>query len=169
MLAENLLREPDNLKFQQFKSTNAMIEKNLIRPKGALEYAIALGFSPEVKDFQPYYVWKKSKAEDLRAGAAILKEALEIEARKQLRSNQSKQTRKEAAEEATRNVKLAFMDDRMNKSLRDQMEREARAARLARGSRGHGSSNDSHAPTGELASSATANAALDALDIDDGI
>jgi len=163
-LAENLLRDPDNPKFRQFKTTNTTIEKNLVKPKGALEYAIALGFRPEVKEFQPYYAWNKHKMEDLRAGAAILKEVLDIEAQKQQRSNQSKQTRKEAAEEVARNVKLAFLDDRMNKSLRDQMEREAREARLARGSSGRGASNDNSESIGELSAPIAGSASLDALD-----
>ncbi|EIW76131.1 hypothetical protein CONPUDRAFT_64629 [Coniophora puteana RWD-64-598 SS2] len=158
-LAENLLRDPDNPKFRQFKTTNTTIERNLVKPKGALEYAIALGFRPEVKEFQPYYAWNKHRMEDLRAGAAILKEALDTEAQKQQRSNQSKQTRKEAAEE----VKLAFLDDRMSKSLRDQMEREAREARLARGSSGR---NDNSESIGELLTPIAGSASLDTLDRD---
>ncbi|KAG6890353.1 hypothetical protein C0992_002178 [Termitomyces sp. T32_za158] len=39
-IAENLLREPDNSKFQQFKPTNTVIKRNLVDPKGTLEYAI---------------------------------------------------------------------------------------------------------------------------------
>jgi PUB domain len=39
-IAENLLREPDNPKFQRFKPTNSLIKKHLIETKGALEYAI---------------------------------------------------------------------------------------------------------------------------------
>ena len=35
MMAENILREPDNPKYQMFK-------RRLIQPKGALEYALAV-------------------------------------------------------------------------------------------------------------------------------
>lgn len=41
-IAENLLREPDNAKFQQFKPTNTTIKHRLVDPKGTLEYAIAV-------------------------------------------------------------------------------------------------------------------------------
>lgn len=41
-ISENLLREPENPKFQQFKATNDTIKRRLIDPKGALEYAIAV-------------------------------------------------------------------------------------------------------------------------------
>ena len=40
MIAENLLREPDNPKYQQFKPTNTIIKRDLVDPKGALEFAI---------------------------------------------------------------------------------------------------------------------------------
>ncbi|KAG6333770.1 hypothetical protein ID866_5318 [Astraeus odoratus] len=43
-IAENLLREPDNPKFQQFKPTNDLIRRRLVEPKGALEYAIKAGY-----------------------------------------------------------------------------------------------------------------------------
>lgn len=41
-IAENILREPLNPKFRQFKPTNSMIKRNLVDPKGALEYAVAV-------------------------------------------------------------------------------------------------------------------------------
>ena len=43
-IAQNILREPDNPRFRQFKPTNTIIKKDLIDPKGALEYAIAVRF-----------------------------------------------------------------------------------------------------------------------------
>jgi hypothetical protein len=36
-LAENLLREPSNPKFQSFKPTNDAIKKRIVEPPGALE------------------------------------------------------------------------------------------------------------------------------------
>jgi hypothetical protein len=41
-IAENLIREPENPKFRQFKPTNNTIKRHLIETKGALEYAIAV-------------------------------------------------------------------------------------------------------------------------------
>ena len=46
MIAENLLREPDNPKFRQFKPTNMIIKRDLVGPKGALEYAVAVRRTP---------------------------------------------------------------------------------------------------------------------------
>ncbi|KAF9247075.1 hypothetical protein BU15DRAFT_84637 [Melanogaster broomeanus] len=129
-IAENILREPENLKFQQFKPTNDTIKRRLIEPKGALEYAIALGFRPEVKDFQPYYMFNSRKMTDLR-----------IENQKQDRQKRSKEEEKVAAAAVAHNacffVKLAFLDDRKSKMLRDARERELRtaAAEAAGGSR----------------------------------
>ncbi|KAG8688552.1 hypothetical protein FRC08_011375 [Ceratobasidium sp. 394] len=39
-LSQNLLSDPENPKFREFKSTNATIQRALINPKGAIEYAI---------------------------------------------------------------------------------------------------------------------------------
>ena len=41
-LSDNLLREPENTKFRQFKTTNSAIKKRLVDVKGALEYAVAV-------------------------------------------------------------------------------------------------------------------------------
>ena len=39
-ISENIIREPDNEKYQQFKPTNTAIKRDLVDRKGALEYAI---------------------------------------------------------------------------------------------------------------------------------
>ncbi|KAF8639673.1 hypothetical protein AX17_000937 [Amanita inopinata Kibby_2008] len=127
-IAENLIREPNNPKFRQFKPTNLRIKRELIDPKGTLEYAIELGFRPQVRDFQPYYVHNPRYVEDLHVGAAILKEFIDLEAMKAERAVQAKKEEKAVAEAAALKVKMAFMDDRLTKSLRDQQERERRAA-----------------------------------------
>lgn len=41
-MADNILREPDNPKYQTFKHENDTIKRRLIQPKGALEYALAV-------------------------------------------------------------------------------------------------------------------------------
>ncbi|KAF5387811.1 hypothetical protein D9615_000439 [Tricholomella constricta] len=126
-LAENLLREPDNPTFQQFKPTNNTIKKNLVDPKGTLEYAIELGFRPEVKNFQPYYTFNARRMEDLRTGTAILKEFVDLENERAERAARSKVDQKAVAAA----VKLAYMDDRKNKMMSDEREKERRVARAA--------------------------------------
>ncbi|KAG0709668.1 hypothetical protein DFH29DRAFT_885280 [Suillus ampliporus] len=127
-IAENLLREPENPKFRQFKSTNDMIRRRLIETKGALEYAIEMGFRPEVKEFQPLYVWNERRSEELRLGAQILQETIDLAEQKSARSQRNAAEAKVATEAATRNVLLAFMDDRKTKMLRDQRDRHTREA-----------------------------------------
>ncbi|KZP15642.1 hypothetical protein FIBSPDRAFT_665209, partial [Athelia psychrophila] len=85
-ISENILRDPENPKYLQFQATNDTIKKRIFEPKGALEYAIALGFQPEVEDLQPYYRFNPEKMIDLRVGAAILKEAIELDTEKQERA-----------------------------------------------------------------------------------
>ncbi|KAF8974533.1 hypothetical protein BDZ97DRAFT_1774075 [Flammula alnicola] len=134
-ISENLLREPENLKFQQFKPTNTIIKRDLVDRKGALEFAIELGFKPEVKNFQPYYTFHRRHLEDLRIGATILQEYITLETEKEERVARAKKSEKAAHDDAAEKVKLAFMDDRKAKVLRDEIEKEQRAARAAAASR----------------------------------
>ncbi|KAF8558749.1 hypothetical protein OG21DRAFT_1595057 [Imleria badia] len=130
-MAENILRDPDNPKYQTFKHENDTIKRRLIQPKGALEYAL------EVMNFQSYYVFNASKMEDLRMGAAILREVLDRETEKEGREQRNMEQQKAAAAAAAQNVKLAFLDDRRTKTMLDQRERELREAReSARGTQG---------------------------------
>ncbi|KAF9453065.1 hypothetical protein P691DRAFT_802444 [Macrolepiota fuliginosa MF-IS2] len=148
-IAENLLREPENPKFKQFKSTNSVIQRELMGPKGAIEYAIEMGFRPEVKDFQPYYVFHPRYMEDLSLGAAILREHINIETEKAERAALAKANEKANAAAAAERVKLAYMDDRRTKEMKDEMERQqrnARAAALTSSSRSHQASSLSPAP-----------------------
>ncbi|RDB22703.1 hypothetical protein Hypma_010143 [Hypsizygus marmoreus] len=130
-IAENLLREPNNPKYQQFKPTNNIIKRNLMDPKGTLEYAIELGFRPEVKDFQPYYTFNPRHMKDLQMGTAILHEFVDLEHERAERAARSMVDQKAVAEAIANQVKLAYMDDRKTKMLHDQREKERRAAREA--------------------------------------
>ncbi|GLB33843.1 putative PUB domain containing protein [Lyophyllum shimeji] len=135
-IAQNLLREPDNPKYQQFKRTNAIIMRDLVEPKGTLEYAIELGFRPEVQNFQPFYTFNPRRMDDLRIGTAILKEFIDVENEKAERAARSKVDQKAVAAAVANQVKLAFMEDRKTKLLQDQREKEIRAARAAALARG---------------------------------
>ncbi|TFY82718.1 hypothetical protein EWM64_g1288 [Hericium alpestre] len=126
-IAENILREPDNPKYKQFKPTNSKIKHDLVDPKGTLEYAVALGFRDEVENFQPFYRFRDRHINDLRIGTAILKEVLQIEVEKQEREERHKQMQKAEEEARKEKVKKAFMDDRKSNLLRDQREKAARA------------------------------------------
>ncbi|KAG7449173.1 uncharacterized protein BT62DRAFT_929155 [Guyanagaster necrorhizus] len=138
-ISKNLLREPENPKFQQFKPTNGIIKRNLMDPKGALEYAIELGFRPEVKNFQPFYTFNPRHMDSLRIGSAILKEAFDLETEKQQRAARAKKEEKAVAAAAANKVKLAFMDDRKTKLDADQREKALREARLAAAAAARGS------------------------------
>jgi len=134
-ISENLLREPDNPKFQQFKPTNSLIKRNLIDPKGTVEYARELGFYPEVKDFQPYYTFNPRKTQNLRIGADMLREAVDLGSEKEARAAQAKKEEKTVADAAAEKIRLAFEDDRKMKLLRDELEKERRDARIAAAAR----------------------------------
>ena len=41
-ISGNLLKEPDNPKYGQFKTENNVIKKTLVEVRGALEYAVAV-------------------------------------------------------------------------------------------------------------------------------
>lgn len=149
-ISENLIREPENPKFRQFKTTNDTIRRCLIETKGALEYAIEMGFRPEVKDFQPLYVWNERKSEELRLGAQILQETIALAEQKSARSQKNAAEAKAATEAVTRNTLLAFMDDRKTKMLRDQRDRHNREARALRSSSEETTSPSPAPPSAEM-------------------
>ncbi|KAF8484284.1 hypothetical protein JB92DRAFT_2821564 [Gautieria morchelliformis] len=149
-ISENLLSQPHNEKFKQFKPTNPLIKKTLVDVKGALEYAVAvsklfyqalhngmtpmsteiqMGFRAEVQNFQPYYVFNDRKTAELRIGASVLREALDRQAEREERTVRAKQSEQDSAELQAKQVKLAFEDDRKRKALQDKLDRERRIAR----------------------------------------
>ncbi|KAJ4478142.1 hypothetical protein J3R30DRAFT_3479735 [Lentinula aciculospora] len=128
-LSENLIREPDNPKFQRFKTTNTLIQKHIVSPKGTVEFLRELGFHPEVVDFQPFYIFNPKRMQDLKIGNAMLKESLEIQEQKKARTMGSTQTVQEARAEVIEKVQLAFMEDRRDKMEHDEREKQSRAAR----------------------------------------
>ncbi|OCB89542.1 hypothetical protein A7U60_g3234 [Sanghuangporus baumii] len=160
-LSSNLLREPENEKFQRFKPTNNAIKKRLVDVMGALEYAVAMGFHHKVENFQPLYVFNDRHLEELRIGNEILKETLTREAEKAARASHSKLPSVKEQQEIARQrvsfrfqnsshrgtfltplllafpkpvkIQLQFHEDRLEKQERDKREAELRAAREAAG------------------------------------
>ncbi|KAJ7276434.1 hypothetical protein B0H12DRAFT_1085423 [Mycena haematopus] len=134
-ISENLLHDFENPRFRQFKPTNSLIKRNLIDPKGTVEYARELGFYPEVKDFQPYYTFNPRKKDSLRIGAEILRAQLDLLTDKEVRAAQAKKEEKAVAAAAAEKIRLAYEDDRKMKLLYDELEKERRDARLAAAAR----------------------------------
>ena len=59
--------------------------------------------------FQSYYVFNTNKMEDLRVGAAILKEALDRETEKEERAQRGKEEQKAVAAAAAQNVRFCVI------------------------------------------------------------
>ncbi|KAF9534289.1 hypothetical protein CPB83DRAFT_889289 [Crepidotus variabilis] len=131
-ISGNLITDPNNEKYQRFKPTNSIIKRDLMDPKGTVEYAREMGFHPQVIDFQPFYIFNSKFMEDLKIGNEILKDYLALIDEKESRAAIAKKNEKAAKEAAAERVKLAFMDDRKIKLMRDEMERENREGRAAR-------------------------------------
>jgi len=132
MLAGNLIEHPEGERYQQFKPTNPTIKRTIVDPKGSLEYAVELGFRPEVVNFQPYYIFHKSHWNDLLIGHTVLKEFGDREAEKDQRLAKARAEEKAAIEAQKEKTRLAFLDDRRSKSQLDERERQIRAARAAK-------------------------------------
>ncbi|KAF6762254.1 hypothetical protein DFP72DRAFT_878379 [Ephemerocybe angulata] len=128
-IAENLLNDPENPKYQAFKPTNSVIKRELVDRKGVLEYAIELGFRGEVENFQPYYRWHPRHLEELRVGTDILKEFVDLFMQKEAAASVKTVSQKELQRQAAERVRLAYMDDRKTKEQRDEMERQVRLSR----------------------------------------
>ncbi|KAJ6539379.1 hypothetical protein B0H19DRAFT_1178767 [Mycena capillaripes] len=134
-IADNILEHPDEPKFQQFKPTNSLIKRDLIDPKGTVEYARELGFDPEVRNFQPFYAFNPRRIQNLRIGAEMIREALAAVEEKETRAAQARKEEKAVAEAAAEKIRLAYEDDRKMKILRDELEKERRDARIAAAAR----------------------------------
>ncbi|KXN89617.1 hypothetical protein AN958_05484 [Leucoagaricus sp. SymC.cos] len=156
-IADNLLREPENPKFKQFKSTNSVIQRELMNPKGAIEYAIEMGFRPEVKDFQPYYTFNPRYMEDLHIGRSILYNHIKLETEKMERAARARANEKANAAAAAQRVKLAFMDDRRTKEMKDEIERQRRAARAVAPPNSRSSRSSRSTPPPSMLSGSTLN------------
>jgi len=129
-LARNILDHPGEEKYMQFKPTNTTIKRTLIEPKSTLEYAIAIGFRADIKDFQPLYIFSPTpkNVQSLRNGLDCLDEYIAREEVKQANANSAKETLKDVQARQRALVKLAYEDDRKEKQLRDEMERQRRDA-----------------------------------------
>ncbi|CAE6523176.1 unnamed protein product [Rhizoctonia solani] len=126
-LSENLLSDPENPKFREFKSTNNTIKRSLIEPKGAIEFAIEMGFRAAVQDFQPKYVWHSSPENltALRVARDVLKGHIELATSKEERANLGQQLAKSEKTAAVQNALLAFEDDRKRrKALDERLKRD---------------------------------------------
>jgi len=132
MLAGNIVDHPEDEKYHRFKPTNTTIRKKIVDPKGTLEYAVELGFRPEVIDFQPYYIFHKSHWNDLVIGHAVIKEFGEREAEKEQRLAKARAEEKAVIEAQKEKTRLAFLDDRKSRMQLDERERQLRAARAAK-------------------------------------
>jgi len=129
-LAKNILDHPGEEKYMQFKPTNTTVKRTLIEPKSTLEYAIAIGFRADVQNFQPLYIFSPTpkNVQSLRNGLECLDEYVAREEAKQANAKSAKETLKEAQARQRALVKLAYDDDRREKQLRDEMEKQRRDA-----------------------------------------
>jgi hypothetical protein len=71
---------------------------------GLIRFALALGFQPEVKDFQPFYTWNPKFKDDLRIGVNMLREAVILDTEKRERAESARKVEKAAADAVKRNV-----------------------------------------------------------------
>lgn len=101
----------------------------------------------QVENFQPFYRFIPRYMDDLRIGAKILRDHLELEMEKEERAARAKANEKANAAAAAEKVKftllrlfsrqyrpqvkLAFIDDRRQKEIKDEMERQQRMSRVA--------------------------------------
>ncbi|OCH91735.1 hypothetical protein OBBRIDRAFT_791962 [Obba rivulosa] len=152
-LAENILQSPGKEKLCKFRPSNPKIKRIIIESKGALQYAILLGFREEAMNYETYYRFHKKDKSDLHVGASMLREALQREKKKDERGLHDRGQEQRAAEVAKANIRQAFLDDRKNKAILDRKEKQCRLAGSA-GSRDtpepRGASMESRACRGKI-------------------
>ncbi|KAK0471544.1 hypothetical protein IW261DRAFT_834365 [Armillaria novae-zelandiae] len=125
-LANNIIDNPEDEKFQRFKMNNPKIKKDIIEPKGVLQFAIKMGFrQKKVIDMEECRVFIPKYRDDLILCASLLKKAIE---REQLRADENlKLARgKEEKEEQWAIAIKRFLDDRKKREENDRREKEAK-------------------------------------------
>ncbi|KAK0433026.1 hypothetical protein EV421DRAFT_2023708 [Armillaria borealis] len=125
-LANKIIDNPDKEKYQRFKINNPTIKKDIMQPKGVLEFAIKMGFRQQkVIDLETYRVFIPKYRDDLVLCASLLEKAIDrehlrVDPRLKLaRANEEK-------EEQWAIAMKRFGDDRKRKEENDKRERDAR-------------------------------------------
>ncbi|PBK82243.1 hypothetical protein ARMGADRAFT_740969 [Armillaria gallica] len=141
-LADKIIENPDNEKYQRIKINNPTIKKDIMEPKGALEFAIKVcvssiaceqpgvdwfvdGISTAVIEMEAYRVFIPKYRDDLVLCASLLKKAID---REHLRLDERlKLARENEEKEEQRAIAMKrFVDDRKKKEEDDRRERDAR-------------------------------------------
>jgi len=129
-LANNILQNPEEHKYLKFKTTNPTIRRHIVEPKGGLEYAVAMGFRMEVQNFQMTYTFHPTpnNLKSLRNGADCLNEVVLRHTDAAEQARRAKETEKAAKARREELVRLAYEEDRREKKVRDEMEKQRREA-----------------------------------------
>ncbi|SJL14152.1 uncharacterized protein ARMOST_17607 [Armillaria ostoyae] len=142
-LANKIIENPDNEKYQRIKINNPTIKKDIMEVKGALEFAIKMGFRQrKVTEMEAYRVFIPKYRDDLVLCASLLEKAIE---RERLRVDEGlKLARENEEKEEQRAIAMKrFVDDRKKKEENDRRERDARQSSNVV-STDSGTSNDDH-------------------------
>ncbi|KAK0448901.1 uncharacterized protein EV420DRAFT_1483320 [Desarmillaria tabescens] len=125
-LANNIIVHPEEEKFRRFKINNPRIKKEIMDPKGVLEFAIKMGFRQEkVIELETYRIFMPKYHDDLVLCASLLEKAID---REHLRVDERLKLAREN-EEKEEHWTIAmkrFGDDRKRKEEADKRERDAR-------------------------------------------
>ncbi|PBK65498.1 hypothetical protein ARMSODRAFT_1087398 [Armillaria solidipes] len=125
-LANKIIDNPDKEKYQRFKINNPTIKKDIMQPKGVLEFAIKMGFRQQkVIDLETYRVFIPRYRDDLVLCASLLKKAID---REHLRLDEGLKLAREneEKEEQRATAMKRFVDDRKKRDENDRRERDAR-------------------------------------------
>ncbi|KAK0196143.1 hypothetical protein F5146DRAFT_1028687 [Armillaria mellea] len=125
-LANKIIENPDNEKYQRIKINNPTIKMDIVDPKGALEFAIKMGFRQQkVIEMEEYRVFIPKYRDDLVLCASPLEKAIE---REHFRGDERlKLARENEEKEEQRTIAMKrFVDDRKKKEENDRRERDAR-------------------------------------------
>ncbi|KAK0222751.1 hypothetical protein EDD85DRAFT_860959 [Armillaria nabsnona] len=148
-LANKIIENPDNEKYQRIKINNPTIKKDIMEPKGALEFAIKMGFRQrKVIEMEAYRVFIPQYRDDLVLCASLLKKAID---REHLRLDERLKLAREneEKEEQRATAMKRFFDDRKKREENDKRERDARQSSNVV-STDSGSSNDDHETVPEI-------------------
>ena len=126
-LCDNVLSNPSEEKFRKVRANNAMMKRKVSACRGGVEFLLASGWTREVENFEPYFVFKAGGGVGDAALLEILHVAEEV-LRKQLALVTEKRERYERQRDLEKNDAANRKKETMQAIEEDKELRKAKHA-----------------------------------------
>jgi len=125
-VTENILKNPDNPKYQRLKINKDSMKQHVMSKRGTVEFLQKVGFREQIVELDTMLVFNPKRMDDLRTGARCLDEVIKNQV--QTIEDAERAKRQAIANEKAAKTKVmnAVRDDRQRVAARVERERLAR-------------------------------------------